>query len=1302
MKNYAIMTAHTEHSLKNATMSVKKYVKTAKDMGYQCLALTDTDSMTGIIEFILECKKNDIKAIPGIEAVFDKDLHSLILVAKNYKGFMQINRAFRAANENIYTDNDSKIKYPLFSLDILEDYICKDDVLVVIPTTNSLLSKIYLNNKRIDEKIRDLSDKQSQYPSPLDRSFTENNKKIEELDNEIELLTEKIKEIDSIKESTYVKKLCALEALKDTEPDLYNRKKLALDKELLEAKEQKRKVKEYRNKNEELKNIRKALKLKVTAIKKKHKFYYDYQKQIDELKSEYIPEDKIEAKAREIIEMLGFKFDICFEISYHGDNEEKYIIEKYAFLSKLYRLTMIVSNNPRFTEQKSYKDYQILKSMEYNIWNNAKDSDKELYIKSYDELAYSIRDLDIFSDNEILQIFNNTSKIANNISFEYPDCSLDKNKHYPKYIDVDGRNAETVLRENVKQGILDRGFKKETFTQNYIDRMHYELDVIIKMGFADYLLIVQDFIKYGKSLEKYGVGPGRGSDAGCLICFLLGITDIDPIKYNLKFERFLNINRVSMPDIDTDFSSEIRYKVADYVAEKYGQETVAFIRTKMTQRGRASLKNVARILGVRDKNDKMYYYDTVNKIAKSLPLIPDVSISDYKESLLENYQSDIEKEIIETADELEGIMTTVSTHAAGVIIGDGKPLTDYVSVFYNPNMEEWTVSCDMIEAEEIGLLKMDFLGLNNLDIITETVKRVKKYRNIDLDLDNVPFEDEVIKSIYAEGQTTSVFQFESKGMREMLKQFKPTCFEDIILLNAAYRPGPMDFLPDIIKSKNGEIEPYYCVPELKDILSPTYGYPIYQEQLMDIFSICAGFSQGEADIIRRYMSKKKPDKFIAYKEQFINGLINHGSTEKDANELWESLVSFSQYAFNKSHATAYAFVSYQTAYLKYHYPNYYMCAVLNNSSVDKLRSILYECKEMGINILLPDINKAYENFENTADDIIYGYTRIKNVKNKILPFIEEKNQNGSYMSYKDFIRRTRCSEKLIQLLVNAGCFDSFRKGMRTSYLMAYGDIISMVDNIDKVKEQIAKTQNIIDDSEQKKKKKKKIIKTTETLEELQKKLQQLEYEYNTYSPSVDIEDNDSILEEERDLLGAYVSGHPLDLYDKYFKSGRSTLISDIENTGNIICAGIIKELRIVNRKIDNAEFALFTLEDVSGSIEVCCFTKQYAENNKYIKENNVIEIVGKIFNDDNNNQKLSVDKISEIKPLKNPIYISIPSKEKESELENVLNKYYDDNGHPVILHFQNSGELLYKEIFINKTFVYNAPDWVSYTNELYT
>ena len=1302
MRNFAIMSAHSEHSLKNATMSVKRYVSVAKELGYKYIALTDTDNMTGIIEFILECKKQNIKAIPGIEAVFDEELHSLILVAKNYKGFIQINKAFRLANENIYTDPDSEIKYPLFTYEILEECLNKQDVAIILPTQNSILSDIYLNNSQINTEISKLKIEQNKYPSPLEDSFIKNSNRLRELDGNISELSAKIKQIESINENTYVKKLCALEAIKDTEPDVYSNKKIALDKEILAVKEKKRSLKQYKKQNEELKRIRKALKLKLTAVKKKHKEYNSYQKQIDELKGRYISEEQIKTKVLEIVERLGLNFNLYFELSYHGRPEEKYIIKKYAFLSKLYGFPMIVSNSPRFSTKDDYKDYQILKSLEYNEWIPDNGFDMEMYVKSYDELAYSIKDLDLFDDKEILQIFNNTNELAENIDFIYPDCSLSENKHYPKYIDSEGRDAETVLKEKVKQGIIDRGFTKETFNQTYIDRMNYELEVIIKMGFSDYLLIVQDFIEYGKSLEKYGVGPGRGSDAGCLICFLLGITNIDPIKYNLKFERFLNINRVSMPDIDTDFSSAIRYKVADYVADKYGQETVAFIRTKMTQKGKNSVRNVARVFGVRDKNDKKAYLSIADSICKDLPSTPDFSLNDYKDVLLNKYTSDIEREIVNTANEIEGSMTTVSTHAAGVIIGDGKPLTEYVPVFYNPNMEKWTVSCDMIEAEEIGLLKMDFLGLKNLDIITETVKRVKKYKNIDLDLNNIPFEDEIIKNIYAEGQTASVFQFESKGMREMLKQFKPTSFEDIILLNAAYRPGPMDFLPAIIKSKRGEEEPYYCIPELKDILSSTYGYPIYQEQLIDIFSICAGFSQGEADNIRRYMSKKKTDKFMAYKEQFIGGLIKHGANDKDANNLWDSLVSFSEYAFNKSHATTYALVSYQTAYLKYYYPNYYMCAVLNNSDVNKLKSILFECKEMGINILLPDINRSFENFENTGYDIIYGYTRIKSVKNKITPFIEERKTNGNYTSFKDFVRRTRCSEKIINSLIKAGCFDSFRKGMRTSYSMAYNDIITILDNIDKTKDTISKVHCDLEDSKNtnKKKTRKRSGEDIKSLNELENSLKQLEYEYFNYAPSVDIEDDDAVLEEERELLGAYVSGHPLDLYDNYFKSGSSTLISDIEDDGNIVCAGIIKELRLLNRKTDNAEFASFILEDVSGSIEVYCFTKQYAINSKYIEENNVIEIVGEVFSDDNT-KKVSVDTITEIKPVKNPIFISISTKQKENELEKILHNFYDDTGHPIVIHFQDSGELEYKEVLINKSFIYNAPDYV-YANELYT
>ncbi len=1310
MLNYAVIHSHSEHSIKDSAMSVSKYVKTASEMGYEALALTDLGSMTGIIEFIKECKENKVKAIPGIEATFNDKLSSLILLAKNYKGFIEINNAFKKANENIYIEPDSLIRYPLFSMDILNDCLDSENVAVIIPCNHGIISDYLLRNNVIDKKIEALKELQKKYPSPNDKSYILNTEKLKKIEEQINVLSERKKKISAIKEKDFVKKLCALEAIKDIEPETYHKKKKSLDIELLNAKKEKSELPLIEEKLKNLKEQKKILKLKLTSVKKKHKDFNKIQKEIDELSEEYLSNNEVSEQIDSVITQLKDKFSnsLYFELCNHNNADEKIIINEYIRLSKIHNIRMLISNDVKYALESDYISYQLNISLKNKEWISDETLIKNRHIRSYDEIAYSLKGR--ISDVDLLVAFRNTNELVSSISFEYPDCYLDKNKHYPKYISEDGyKNAEQTLRERVKKGILNRGFTQDTFTKNYIDRMRMELETIIEMGFADYLLIVQDYILYGKTLQKYGVGPGRGSAAGSLVCYLLEITNIDPIKYNLKFERFLNPYRVTMPDIDTDFSSEIRYKVADYVADKYGRDTVAFIRTKSTQQGRNSIRNMARVLGYRDNND---YSKSADKIAKDIPFNFKGSLNDYKETLFSNYTKKIEKEIITKAIENEGSMTAIGTHAAGVIIGDGRPLTEYVPVFYNPKMEEWSVSCDKEEAEEIGLLKMDFLGLNNLDVICETVERVKKYRNIDLDMDNIPFESEVFENIFSTGSTVSIFQFESKGMRDMLKTFKPTCFEDIILLVSAYRPGPMEFIPDIIKSKNGELKPEYCVLELEEILSPTYGYPIYQEQLMDIFSKCAGFSQGEADIIRRYMSKKKVDKFKKYKNQFINGLIEHGAVNEKAEELWDSLVSFSEYAFNKSHATAYAFVSYQTAYLKYHYPEYYMCAVLNNINPKKLSSTLYECREMGIKIYLPDINKAYENFENTGDGIIFGFSRIKNVKNKILPLIEEKKENGAFISFKDFVRRTRISNKLVFPLIEAGCFDGYRSGMRTSYKIAYSDIMAILDNISKSESNIAKLEEKINNA---KKPKKSMI---DDLEAEKNRLADFEKEYSLYSPSVDITDNEDCLERERELLGAYVSGHPLDAYKNHYKTGKVTMIADIlsvkdndndsddedeqnsyniSNT-NVTCLGIIKDVFITHRKTDNKEMAFFNLEDYTGTIGINCFTKKYEQFSKYIKEGNVVEINGIIFDDEA--VKITVNSISKIRPIKNPLYVSIPQKSDLDSLIDIMNGYVNEEGHPVLLHYQDSGNLEYINMTISKAFMYNAPDFC-YVNELY-
>lgn len=1291
--NLAILHCHTEHSLKESPMKIKEYVKTAKEMGYQKLAITDFGSMTGIFEFIKECKDNDIDPIIGLEAYVGKNeenkFGTIVLLARNYEGYQDLCKALYEGYKHIYKDS-SDINKPIIPYEALEKCTLKGNVYGILPALNGIMTKIVLSNKEIEQNIAELKENLLKLPNPEESGYRLNKEKLSQLEIEISSNEKKEAELEKIASKTYEKPLTAVESIKDRDIEEYNRRKEQLDKEIEESKTAKTELRQIKAALKEIRKLHTIIAKKIKSMEDSYKEYYSLNNKIEDEQRKIRTDEEIDAELVKCWNYLGRIFgedNIYIEITNHGDKQENEVLKRIIDGLKLPEVYLVAENEPYFAKKDDYHNRQIMVSMQNNEWVDFEDYEKEYYIKSQNEIHELIKTeySDMIADSAVCNI----KKISDNCNFILP-----KEHHYPKYIENGAvvENSAELLRQKAYEGI-----NREEYPKEYADRLEYELDVIIRMGFADYLLIVQDFIQYGKKLAKenneygfgYGIGPGRGSAAGSLVCYRLGITDVDPIKYNLKFERFLNEQRVTMPDIDIDFSSEIRYKCAEYVAHKYGEQSVAFIRTKLTQKAKAAIRNVARILSSRDFGDPKKLQSVSDKMAKVIPLKDTkAKLKNYKNEILATATEKDQKyvnEIYDTAEKVEGLMIGLSVHAAGVIIGDGNPLYSYVPMLYNDEMNVWAVQCDKVESEEsAGLLKMDFLGLKNLDVITECGRRIKKHTGIELDINNLPYEDDVFRNIFSEGKTGSVFQFESLGMREMLKNFKPSSFEDIILLVAAYRPGPMDSIPKIIESKHGKSEPYYCVPELKDILAPTYGYPIYQEQLMDIFSICAGFSQGEADIVRRNMSKKKVDKFLASKPQFINGLIAHGASEKDAEDLWEQLVSFSEYAFNKSHATAYAKISYITAYLKYHYPEYYMCSILNNADIKKYEGLLYECREMGINVLLPDINRSGMNFENVPEGILYGLGKMKSVKSQVTSAIIERKENGAFLSFKDFIKRTKCTKKLATSLINAGCFDCFRENMRSSYTYSYDIITKYLDDINSKESSLLNEQKKAEQKNLKPYRKQKI---KENIEKYTSEVEHLKAQYASFAPPVDMDEYNNKLDLEYGMLCAYISAHPLDAYKELYNSSKIRLISDFD-TDEATYIGMIKNLRITQRKSDGSNMGFFEIEDISGTIQVCCFVKEYAKYENLIKESSIIEIYAKGIEDEDNNEelinKLVVKSISKVKILKDPIFFSIKSRSEEIELYNICKQFEDENGHPVIVHHQDTGEIFRRNMSVNK------------------
>ena len=1297
---YGMIHCHTEHSLKDSQLTISAFVKKAEEMGVKYLSLTDHGTGTGLVEFIEICQSRGIMPIPGFEGYIKNEegrRNHILILARNYKGYQNVCKAITMSNENLdikKTGNKSTV-YPLLTKDILLECFKDGNCFITSACVNGILADILLHNTRCDREIEKLKKSIEKHISEKEQNdYKELKKELEEKDKYIEELTEKRDSYTELAKKKYANRKKGLELIKNSDPEKYRMLTDEIDREIASSDEAKEKLPAIKNELANTKKSRTVLNKKVMQYEVKLSKLLKTEEKIKEVSSRKTTEEALIKKCEN--EMLWYKshFGSSFlvEVQYHRMPDEAYVYPVLSSLAHRHSVPVIATNDSHMADREDAEARQFIKSMRFNKWEENDVADYELYMKSDKELHDIL--CEILPEDTVKSALNNIKVLCNSCHFEYPDV-----KHYPKYIDETGHipeDSSELLRKQTMEG-AKRLYGE--LSREYLDQINYELDIIINMGFADYLLIVADYIKEGKRLSKanneygigYGVGPGRGSAVGSIVCNCLGITALDPIRYNLKFERFLNKDRVTMPDIDVDFSIEVREKVIEYVKNKYGADSVALVRTVGKQKARAVVRTVARLLGAKEKNDTTAYYSYGDRIAKAIPNTPNIKLSDCQKEL-EEFQHPIEKRIIQYSYKIEGCITNLGSHAAGVIIGDGNPLSSYVPLLYNTELGKWTVQCDKEEAERIGLLKMDFLGLRNLDIITDCIRRIKRSTGIEIDIENIPFEDEVFANIFANGNTKSVFQCESAGMRGMFKKLKPQNIEDVILGIAVYRPGPVDSIPDIISSKNGQKKPYYCIPELEKILSPTYGYPIYQEQLMDIFSVGAGFSQSEADTIRRYMSKKKTDKFIASKPQFIQGITDHGASREDAEELWDSLVEFSKYAFNKSHAAAYAMITYKTAYLKYHYPEYYMCSVLNYTEGKKLSEVLFECSEMNINIIAPNVNASGTMFENCEKGIMYGLSKIKTVKSQASSIIAEKEKNGIFTGFTNFIARTSCKKDVMEALIKSGSFDFFKECSRLDMMESYQELHGLIEEYKKLLDEIrTDTCSLGSDRELSVTKKKslniKITQNRKKLDETGRKIK--EYNLNVHEYA----DNSKYLPDEYELLGAYISSHPLDAYKELYKTSNVTCISDFEE-GKKTYIGMIRNIRRTKRKKDGAAMAFFDLEDISGTISVNCFTAEFKKYHALIEDGNVVRIYaeGKIedgFRDDEEPvNKITVISMEKCLPYRTPVFVSIPNHSFERYAYETLLPYEDDNGHPVWLHTCNDGQVSVKKMYVSRKVAY--------------
>ncbi|MFH1192164.1 MAG: DNA polymerase III subunit alpha [bacterium] len=734
----------------------------------------------------------------------------------------------------------------------------------------------------------------------------------------------------------------------------------------------------------------------------------------------------------------------------------------------------------------------------------------------------------------------------------------------------------------------------EDFIRNVIERMDYELGVINKMGFASYFLIVQDFVNWSKN-NGVVVGPGRGSAAGAIVAYLLNITNVDPIKYDLLFERFLNPERISMPDIDIDFADTKREDVIRYVEKKYGTDHVAQIITFGTMAARAAIRDVGRVLAIP--------YDYCDRIAKMIPMFSSLNkaleiVPDFKAI----YKSDSDaKKLIDMARKLEGVARHSSRHACGIVISQNK-LTDYVPLQYASGDDRTIVSqYSLHPVEDLGLLKMDFLGLKNLTIIERAIKIIKRIYNDEIDIDNLPIDDEKTYELFQQGNTTGVFQFESSGMRRYLKELKPTDIEDLIAMTSLYRPGPMDLIPEYIAVKHGRKKPSYLHPFLKPILDKTYGIAVYQEQLLRIARDLAGFTLGEADVLRRAIGKKIIKLLNEQKIKFIKGCIANGIKEKTARDIFAFMEPFAGYGFNRSHAACYAIIAYQTAYLKANYPAEFMAALMtsDNGNLDKIAVEIEESVRMGVDILPPDINESYKTFtvvdseQRGKKKIRFGLSAVKNLGENIIENIkDEREKNGKFKDTDDFVNRMNCKDfnkKSLESLIKSGSLDGF--GER-------GDLLASVDKILAYSKNAQKAKDGGQDS---------LFGQVETFQ-------------------LKIEKGDPVSEKdklswEKEFLGLYISDHPFRKFSKILQDNivKISYLEYAKDGSTIRAGGIISTIKkIITKK--NEQMMFIRLEDETGGGEVIVFPSILKEYANILKEAETVVITGKVSAKDSTNK----------------------------------------------------------------------------------
>ena len=944
--------------------------------------------------------------------------------------------------------------------------------------------------------------------------------------------------------------------------------------------------------------------------------------------------------ALEYQEIFG-EGNFFLELQDHGIPEQGLVNQQLFKMSEETGIELVATNDIHYTYAEDAKPHDILLC----IQTGKKLSDENRM--RYDGGQYYVK-----SEEEMLRLFpyakqalENTQKIADrcHVEIEFGVTKL------PKYDVPDGYTSWEYLQKLCYDGLEKRYVDQ---SEEMKERLSYDLETIHQMGYVDYFLIVWDFIKYAKD-HGISVGPGRGSAAGSIVSYCLEITTIDPIRYQLLFERFLNPERVSMPDIDVDFCYERRQEVIDYVTRKYGKDCVAQIVTFGTLAARGVIRDVGRVMDLPyayvDSISKMIPQELGITIDKALKMNPDLKkLYDTDETVTN---------LIDMAKRLEGLPRHCSMHAAGVVICQ-KPVDEYVPL---SRAADGTITTQFIMTtlEELGLLKMDFLGLRTLTVIQNAVLLARR-KQPELNINQIDYNDQKVLDYIGTGKTDGVFQLESAGMKGFMKELKPHNLEDVIAGISLYRPGPMDFIPQYIRGKNDSSSITYDCPQLEPILAPTYGCIVYQEQVMQIVRDLAGYSLGRSDLLRRAMSKKKAAvmekerKIFIYgdEETGVPGCIKNGIDEQTANKIYDEMIDFAKYAFNKSHAAAYAVVSYQTAWLKYYFPVEYMAALMTSviDNPSKVSEYIYACRQMNIKILPPDINKGEANFSVDGGDIRYGLAAIKSIGRPVIKaIVEDREELGLFQNLEDFITRLSAknilNKRTIENLIKAGALDTLG-GTRKQFMSIY---VQIVDHVTQEKKNSMVGQMTLFD----------------LVSEDQKE------EFQIRMPDVGEYSKETLLAFEKEVLGIYVSGHPLEAYEEKWKKSISATTADFqldEETGHTkvhdgakeIIGGMITEKTIKHTKT-NQMMAFITVEDLLGTVEVVVFPRDYEKNRDYLEVDSKVFVRGRVSEEDDKPSKMICEKIIPFERTKKELWIQFPDKATFLDEEQIVYGYLADS-----------------------------------------